>query len=166
MHGRRRFTYQPSAYLWHCCGYILFTALVSEVWEPPSPATPTGHPPIVTAICAGAVLPGKGHGWWNPLQIENLEVWNQNDTIYDTKRNSFQSAGSKYSYSITTDSILKMPISQCIWSFYEPLPSCYLHVRSFCETSWFRMKGQVLFLVCFLSNSGINCLRAEAQEVK
>lgn len=29
------------SYLWHCCGYILFAALVSEVWEPPSPVTPT-----------------------------------------------------------------------------------------------------------------------------
>lgn len=41
------------SYLWHCYGYILFAALVSEVWEPPCPVTPTvhpTHPPIVTAI--------------------------------------------------------------------------------------------------------------------
>lgn len=60
VHGHRRFTYQPSAYLWHCCWYILFTAPVSEVWEPPSSASPIEHPPTAIAICAHIVLLGKG----------------------------------------------------------------------------------------------------------
>lgn len=37
--------YRTCTYLWHCCGYILFAALVSEVWEPPISVTPTVHPP-------------------------------------------------------------------------------------------------------------------------
>lgn len=98
VHGHQHFTYQPGAYLWHRCGYILFTALVSEVWAPPSPAAPSVHPPIAMAICAGAVLPGKRRGWWNPLQIANLAVWNGTDSIRDTNRSSFQCG-----YSITAD---------------------------------------------------------------
>lgn len=63
VHGHRRFTYQPSAYLWHCCWYILFTAPVSEVWEPPSSASPIEHPPthpppLQSVQCV--VLLGKG----------------------------------------------------------------------------------------------------------
>lgn len=38
-----------------------------------SPPAPPTHPPIVTAICAGTMLLGRGHGWRNPLQI--VWVW-------------------------------------------------------------------------------------------
>lgn len=38
-------------YLWHCYGYILFAALVSEVWEPPCPVTPTVHLPPTHRHC-------------------------------------------------------------------------------------------------------------------
>lgn len=38
--------------------------------------SPSPHPPIVTAICAGTTLLGRGHGWRNPLQIVSLRDWN------------------------------------------------------------------------------------------
>lgn len=121
VHGHHHFTYQPSAYLWHRCGYILFTALVSEVWAPLSPAAPSVHPPIAMAICAGAVLPGKRRGWWNPLQIVNLAVWNGTDSICDTNRSSFQCG-----YSITADgrTLLQWQRANACDHFNKLLPWC------------------------------------------
>lgn len=53
-----------------CCHWGVGATLSSH-------STVHPDPPIVTAICAGATLLGRGRGWRNPLQtVSSLSVWN------------------------------------------------------------------------------------------